>query len=73
MSVVETIALAMGIGWASGINLYAAICMLGILGSTGHLALPPDLLILQDPMVIAAAGFMYLVEFFADKVPVQCL
>jgi len=69
MSVVETIALAMGIGWASGINLYAAICMLGILGSTGHLALPPDLLILQDPLVIAAAGFMYVVEFFADKVP----
>ena len=43
--------------------------MLGVLGSTGHLALPPDLLILQDPMVIAAAGFMYVVEFFADKVP----
>jgi len=42
MGVVETIALAMGIGWASGINLYAAICMLGILGSTGHLELPPD-------------------------------
>ena len=39
----------MGIGWASGINLYAAICMLGILDSTGQLALAPDLLMLQDP------------------------
>jgi len=69
MSVVQTIALSMGVGWASGINLYAAICTLGILGATGHLVLPPDLLILQDPLVIAAAGCMYVVEFFADKVP----
>jgi hypothetical protein len=69
MGVVEAIALSMGIGWASGINLYAAICMLGILGAGGHLTLPPDLLILQEPLVIAAAGFMYVVEFVADKVP----
>ena len=33
------------------------------------MALPEDLQIIQDPMVIAAAGFMYCVEFFADKVP----
>jgi hypothetical protein len=69
MGVVETIALTMGIGWASGINLYATICMLGILGSTGNLALPPDLVFLQDPMVIFAAAVMYVIEFFADKVP----
>jgi len=69
MSVTQTIALTMGVGWASGINLYATICMLGILGSTGHLVLPPNLLILQDPLVIVAAGCMYVVEFFADKVP----
>lgn len=59
----------MGIAWASGINLYAAIVMLGLLGTTGNIDLPPDLLILQNPLVIAAAGFMYAVEFFADKVP----
>ncbi len=59
----------MGIAWASGINLYAAIVMLGLLGSTGNIDLPPDLLILQNPLVIAAAGFMYIVEFCADKVP----
>jgi len=69
MGVVEAIALSMGIGWASGINLYAAICMLGILGASGNLALPPDLLILQDPLVIGAAGVMYVIEFVADKVP----
>jgi len=69
MGVVETIALTMGIGWASGINLYATICMLGLLGTTGHLALPPDLVFLQDPLVIVAAGVMYVIEFFADKIP----
>jgi len=69
MGVVETIALTMGIRWASGINLYATICMLGLLGTTGHLALPPDLVFLQDPLVIFAAGAMYVIEFFADKVP----
>ncbi len=69
MGVVETIALCMGIAWASGINLYATLAMLGILGTTGNIVLPPDLEILQHPAVIAAAGFMYCVEFFADKTP----
>jgi hypothetical protein len=43
--------------------------MLGILGGTGNLDLPPGLEVLQHPGVIVAAGFMYCVEFFADKVP----
>lgn len=63
------IALTMGVGWASGINLYAAVLMLGILGATGNILLPPGLQILANPLVIAAAGFMYCVEFFADKTP----
>lgn len=69
MDPIQTIALTLGIGWASGINLYAAVFMLGYLGMTGHLQLPPDLLLLSDPLVLAAAGFMYCVEFFADKTP----
>jgi hypothetical protein len=63
------IALSMGAAWASGINLYAAILMLGLLGSTGHLILPADLQILANPLVIGAAGIMYLIEFVADKIP----
>lgn len=59
----------MGVAWASGINLYAAILVLGILGSSGNIALPPDLQILTDPLVITAAAAMYIVEFFADKIP----
>lgn len=69
MTAVETIALTMGVGWAAGINLYAAIFMLGLMQWTGHMALPSDLIVLADPMVMFAAGTMYCVEFFADKVP----
>ena len=69
MDLVHVIALGMGVAWASGINLYAAVAMLGILGATGHMTLPPGLEPLTEPVVIAAAVFMYCVEFFADKVP----
>ena len=69
MDAVDTIALTLGCAWASGINLYAAVLMLGYMGITGHIDLPPDLEILMDPMVMLAAGFMYCVEFFADKTP----
>ena len=67
--VASVIALTMGVAWASGINLYASILMLGILGATGHMTLPPGLQILANPLVLVAAGFMYCVEFFADKIP----
>ena len=59
----------MGVAWASGINLYAAILVLGALGLTGNITLPPDLVILTDPLILVAAGIMYGVEFFADKIP----
>jgi len=69
MNAIDTIALALGVAWASGINLYATILMLGLLGATGGIVLPPELQVLAHPGVIAAAAFMYVVEFFADKVP----
>jgi len=64
-----TLALTMGLAWASGINLYATLLTLGIMANTGNIDLPPDLQIVGDPLVIAAAGLMYCVEFFADKIP----
>jgi len=67
--VTALIALTMGVGWASGINLYATILMLGLMANTGNLQLPAGLEIVADPMVLMAAGFMYCVEFFADKIP----
>ncbi len=66
---VETLALTLGAGWASGINLYATLFMLGYMQANGYAELPPDLLVLSDPLVMGAAGLMYAVEFFADKTP----
>ena len=67
--IITYIALSMGVAWASGLNLYAAILVLGLLGATGNMTLPETLQILQNPLVIGAAALMYVVEFFADKFP----
>ncbi|ROR32441.1 DUF4126 domain-containing protein [Inmirania thermothiophila] len=69
MEAVDAIALGMGAAWASGINLYAAVFMLGLLQRMGHIVLPPDLAFVADPLVMGAAGLLYLAEFFADKTP----
>jgi hypothetical protein len=68
-SIVATLALSMGASWASGINLYAVLLVLGLGGTTGNIDLPPGLDVLENPLVIGAAALMYGVEFFADKVP----
>ena len=65
----NTLALSMGAAWASGINLYATLMMLGVLSATGNMALPPELQILANPLVIGAATLMFVVEFVADKMP----
>jgi hypothetical protein len=67
--IINIIALSMGLGWASGVNLYAAILTLGVLGVTGSMELPQGLEILTNPAVMGAAGLMFVVEFFADKIP----
>ncbi|MDQ6992274.1 MAG: DUF4126 domain-containing protein [Mariprofundus sp.] len=67
--ITQNIALSMGAAWAGGINLYATILMIGLMGATGNIQLPPGLSILTDPMVLMAAGMMYVTEFIADKVP----
>jgi hypothetical protein len=67
--IANIIALTMGAAWAAGINLYAAIATLGILGATNNITLPPDLQVLTNPLVIASACLMFVVEFVADKTP----
>jgi hypothetical protein len=68
-TLIQTIALTMGVAWASGINLYGTLLALGIMSNTGYVDLPVDLQVVGDPLVIAAVALMYGVEFFADKVP----
>ena len=67
--IVQTLSATLGVAWASGINLYAALLVIGLLGATGSIALPEHLQLLSHPLVLAASGFMYLVEFIADKIP----
>jgi len=65
----QLLALAAALGWASGIRLYGAVFLVGMAHVFGWIALPPGLQVLAHPAVLLAAGFMLLVEFFADKVP----
>lgn len=66
---VTVISLSMGVAWASGINLYAALLTLGVLANTGNIVLPEELQIVANPLVMISAGVMYAIEFFADKIP----
>lgn len=63
------LALSLAAGWASGLNLYAAVLTLGLLQDFGVVALPPDLQVLGSPVVLLTAAALYSLEFFADKIP----
>ncbi len=66
---INSLSLMLGASWAAGINLYAVISMLGIMGLTGNITLPDQLVVLQHPLVIGAGIVMYVIEFFVDKTP----
>ena len=68
-ALITTLALTIGTSWASGINLYAALLILGLGGASGNIALPNELSVLTNSFVIGASAAMYLIEFFADKIP----
>jgi len=67
---ISTIAIAMGASWVSGINLYATVATLGLLSRFAHLRLPGELEGLTSWWVIGVAVGLYLIEFFADKIPI---
>jgi hypothetical protein len=69
MNPVETLSLALGAGFSSGLNLYATVATLGLLERYGVIHLPSSLEILAHPWVLGLAAALYLLEFFADKVP----
>ena len=69
MEIIGRLGMAFGPAWASGINLYAMVATLGLLGRFGGLSLPGDLQILTNKWVIGAAAVLYCVEFIADKIP----
>lgn len=54
-------------GWASGVNAYAVVLLLGIFGATGLTDEVPESL--QRPEVLIAAGVLFACEAVADKIP----
>jgi hypothetical protein len=63
----DSLALAFSSGWASGINAYLVVLVLGISDRLGSFADIPDVLGRSD--VLAVAGFLFAMEFVADKIP----
>ena len=68
MNFISTLAISMGASWVSGINLYAAVATLGLLGRFAHLKLPGDLDVVTNWWVIGVALFLFVIEFIADKI-----
>ena len=69
MNPLETLGIALGTGFSSGLNLYATVATLGLLERFGVVHLPAQLQIFSHPVVLGIAIGLYLVEFLADKVP----
>ena len=69
MNTIQILGLALGTAWTSGINLYATVAALGLLQHYKLAQLPGGLHVLDNPLIIGVALFLYAVEFFADKIP----
>jgi uncharacterized protein DUF4126 len=65
----EIAAALVAISFAAGLNVYATVATLGLLAHAGVLPLPPALHVVTNWWVIGASVALFLVEFFADKVP----
>lgn len=65
----ESIALGAGLSWGSGLRLYLTVFCAGMAARLGWMHLPPSLEVLASPWVLAAAGVLAAIEFFADKIP----
>lgn len=66
---IQSVALASLLAWASGLRLYFVVFCAGLAGYLGYIDLPAGLKVLQHPWVIGSAGFLLVMEFLVDKVP----
>jgi hypothetical protein len=69
MELVAVLGRMLGFSFAAGINLYATVAMIGLASRYGWVSLPPELRIFDNDWVIGLALLLYVVEFFADKIP----
>ncbi len=65
----ELFAILAAVAFAAGLNVYATVAVLGLLARFGHLPLPPSLQLLETWPIIAASLILFVIEFFADKIP----
>ena len=65
----ELFAILVAVSFAAGLNTYATVATLGLLGHTNWVVLPPSLHVLTNWWIIAAAAVLFGIEFFADKIP----
>ncbi len=64
-----TLGRTLGFSFAAGINLYATVAILGLATRYGWVALPPQYQVFDNDWIIGTAIVLYVIEFFADKVP----
>jgi len=69
MELLGTLGRTLGFSLAAGVNLYATVAILGLAARYGWVALPDQFQVFNNDVVIAAALVMYVIEFFADKIP----
>jgi hypothetical protein len=69
MDLLVTLGRTLGFSLAAGVNLYATVALLGLASRYGWVSLPEQFQVFNNPWVIGFAGFLYAVEFFADKIP----
>ena len=69
MEIIQQLALAGGLSWASGLRLYLTVFAVGLLAKFSYIDLPAALDILSNPVVIGVSGILAVIEFLADKIP----
>jgi hypothetical protein len=69
MDILATLGRTLGFSLAAGVNLYATVALVGLAARFGWVALPEQFQAFNNPWVIGVAGALYVVEFFADKIP----
>lgn len=69
MEMIQQLALAGGLSWASGLRLYLTVFVVGLLAKFNYIHLPTALDILSNPIVLGVAGALAAIEFLADKIP----
>jgi hypothetical protein len=68
-SPLTTLGRTLGFSFAAGINLYATVAILGLASRYGWVDLPPQYRVFDNNWIIGAAIALYVIEFFADKIP----